>query len=244
MKETIKKQIKTHALETPKIECCGILFLNGPAKELKILKSINKAIDKENRFEIDPKCYLKASLSGDILAIYHSHTDGEDFSEFDILNSERHKIKYILYCISSDTFKEYIPKNYENSYYGREFELGKQDCFTLCRDYYKKELKIEITDYYRDYKWSEDSENSYQKCYEKEGFVKVLEGPIKSYSLLKKHDAILMKLLGKKNPTHAGIYTGNKLILHHHLNCYSKAEPYDGVFLSRTTHVLRHKSLI
>jgi|APGre2960657505_1045072.scaffolds.fasta_scaffold32053_2 proteasome lid subunit RPN8/RPN11 len=244
MREIIKNQIKTHALENPEIECCGILFLDNSDKQLRIIKSINKAPDKTNRFEIDPKIYLKASLLGEILATYHSHINGEDFSEFDKFNSELCGIKYILYCIRSNKFKEYIPENYKGSYYGREFEFGKQDCFGLCRDYYKKELKIEITNYYRDCQWSEVDENPFEKFFGKEGFTKVLEGPLENDSQLKKHDVILTKFLGKRSVTHAGIYMGDGLVLHHPINCYSRVEPYDNDFMSQTVFVLRHKSLI
>lgn len=244
MKEEIKKQIKAHSLEDPSVECCGILFFNEALKRLETLKSPNLSATKESTFSLSPAHYLKASLMGKIVAVYHSHPEGEDFSEFDLSNSELNKVKYILYCIQSDTFKEYTPNGYENPYYGREFSLGTQDCFTLLQEYYRKELNVNIKNYYRGEDWLENNPDCYQRYYKNEGFETVQEGPVESLSALKKHDGLLMKILGKKNPTHAGIYIGDGLILHHQLNCYSRVEPYGQAFRNRTTHVVRHKSLL
>ena len=244
MKEEIKKQIKAHSLENPSIECCGLLIFNEKTKQLEILKSPNLSECKESMFSLSPNHYLKASLMGKIIAVYHSHPKGENFSEFDISNSELNKIKYILYCIETDTFKEYIPNGYNNPYYGREFSLGSQDCLTLCAEYYKKELGLDFKNYHRDYNWFRDNPDCYQKYYKDEGFELMLEGQVESLFTLKKSDCILIKFLGKNNPTHAGVYVGDGLILHHQLNCYSRIEPYNQVFRNRTTHVLRHKSLL
>lgn len=244
MKEHIKRQIKAHALETPSLECCGLLIASHKDKSLEIVRSPNLAEEKHHRFSLSSSHYLKASLAGDIIAIYHSHPEGEDFSEFDLVNSELNKIKYILYCVKSNTFKDYVPNGYTNPYYGREFHLGKQDCYSLGIEYYKKELNIDLKNYHRDYDWSRDNPNSYLERHENEGFKIIFKGVVEDLSILKKHDAILMKLLGKKNPTHAGIYMGGGLILHHQLNCYSRIEEYSQIFRNRTTHILRHESLL
>ena len=67
---------------------------------------------------------------------------------------------------------------------------------------------------------------------------------LKDLPKIKKHDFLLMKYLGKNFPTHGANYVGNGLILHHQINCYSRIEPYNGIFLERTVGVLRHESLL
>ena len=243
MKEEIKKQIKAHALEDPSIECCGLLIFNKKTKQLETLKSPNLSANKANLFSISPASYLKASLLGEIIATYHSHVEGDQFSEYDKQNSELNKIKYILYSIDLDSFQEYVPKGYVNQYYGREFYLGKQDCLSLLIEYYKKELNVDIKNYYRDDSWLIKNPDCYARHYQEEGFETIQKGPLANLSMLQKHDVILMKLLGKANPTHSAIYVGDGVILHHQLNCYSRIEPYSQTFMDRTTHVLRLKDI-
>ena len=247
MKERIKQEIKKHAIDEVPHECCGILLQNENENSLEILKCENSSAHKANHFLISPRDYLKASEKGKIIAFYHSHCSEEDsFSEYDKLQSEQHNIKYILYCVEKNTFHEYEPKNYTSPYVGRDFELGVNDCLTLGIDYYKNECDIQIKNHYRDRNWFIENPNSYQEHYEEEGFIKVLDGPLTKENLpeVKKHDAVLMKYLGKNFPTHGAMYIGDGLILHHQIGCYSRVEPYSDTFLERTVGILRHENLL
>lgn len=245
MKDEIKKQIKAHALEDPSVECCGMLYINKETKRLELLKSPNLSRNKKTMFELSASHYLKAATLGSLVAVYHSHPEGEVFSEFDILNSETNKIKYILYCVKSGLFKEYVPNGYANPYYGRDFSLGENDCFTLLREFYKKELNIEVKNYYRDANWFIDNPDTYQKYYANEGFVMVSDTPASlELSVLRKFDIILMKVLGKIYPTHAAMYYEDGLVLHHQRDCYSRIEEYNETFRNRATHIIRHKNLL
>jgi proteasome lid subunit RPN8/RPN11 len=247
MKEQIKLEIKKHALDETPNECCGILLQNEKKSSLEIFKCKNMSPNKAEQFSISPGDYLKASKKGKILAFYHSHPSEEDsFSEYDKLQSEQHNVKFILYCVKKKSFHEYEPKDYVSSYVGRDFELGVNDCLTLGIDYYKNECNIKVKNYYRDRNWFIENPNSYQEHFEEEGFIKILNGPLTKKDLpkIKKHDFLLMKYLGKNFPTHGANYVGNGLILHHQINCYSRIEPYNGVFLERTVGVLRHESLL
>ena len=247
MREKIKQDIKKHALDEAPDECCGVLLQNKNTKDLEIFKCKNSSTNKANHFLISPSDYLKASKGGEILAFYHSHFSEEDsFSEYDKLQSEQHNVKFILYCVKKNSFHEHKPEKCKSPYVGRDFELGVNDCLTLGIDYYENECNIKIKNHYRDRNWFIENPNSYQEHYKEEGFIKMLDGPLTKKDLpkIKKHDALLMKYLGKNFPTHGAIYVGNGLILHHQINCYSRIEPYDGIFPERTVGVLRHESLL
>tara|TARA_Y100000593_G_scaffold95106_1_gene199794 strand:+ start:10815 stop:11552 length:738 start_codon:yes stop_codon:yes gene_type:complete len=242
MIDEIKKQIKNHAIEELPNECCGLLLEKEPTHELKILKCENNSINKKSRFSISAKDYLEASKEGTILAFYHSHNSENDhFSEYDKAQSEGHKLKCIMYCLNKNSFHEYVPNNFKPSYMGKDFELGKNDCFTLIRDFYKNEYDIEIKNYHRDHKWPIENPDYYEANYEAEGFVKIFDGPINDTSKLKRGDLILMKPFGKKNPSHGAIYMDKDLILHHQVNCYSRIENYNNSFKQRTVLTARHK---
>jgi proteasome lid subunit RPN8/RPN11 len=246
MKDLIKRRIKDHALKEVPNECCGILFENSKNRNLEILECDNSSMNKRLHFRVPTLDYFKASSSGKILAFYHSHFSENDFfSEFDKEQSEKHHIKLILYCVKKNSFHEYEPKIYDSNYSGKDFEIGVNDCFTLFRDYYKKELDIEIKNYYRDHNWFVENPNSYQKYYEESGFSKILDGPISEDDLsqMRKNDVIFSKPLGKKFPTHAGIYMGHNSILHHQINCYSRIEEYTKTMKKRTITVIRHDTL-
>lgn len=244
MKDSIKKHIREHALEESPYECCGILYQENGTLELKALRCKNIAENKRVMFSVDPSDYLKASNSGEIVSFYHSHVNSSNFSDYDKVQSEHHEIKFIMYSLKDQKFREYEPKGIESFYIGRDFCLGKNDCYTLGRDYYKKELGVDLPEKERNFEYISTNPNWYLDFFEKDsrGFKKVLEGPVTNISALKKHDAILMKCYGKKNPSHGAIYVDNDMILHHQINCYSRIEEYNQEFKKRTTHVLRHES--
>src|SRR3990167_7894567 len=122
LNDTLKLQIKNHALKESPRECGGLIsYRNG---NVVITECENQSVN-DHRFVIDLIDYLKATKLGKIIACYHSHIENEQFSEFDKMNSNLHRLKYILYCIKTGTFLEYEPNNYVFSYIGKPFEIGK-----------------------------------------------------------------------------------------------------------------------
>ena len=75
----IKNYIKKHALEENPNECCGLIFESDGIT--KACRAKNTSTDKKRSFAVDTVDYYKASLLGDVQAIYHSHSNGNpDFS--------------------------------------------------------------------------------------------------------------------------------------------------------------------
>src|SRR3990167_1223100 len=145
MNNLIKSKIKEHALREFPNESCGLLILEENDK-IEVFNCKNTAVEKDKLFSLSPLDYLYASKKGQIIACYHSQPS-PDFSEYDKLNSENHKLKYILYSHDIDDFREYEPNGYKNKYTGLEFKMGVNDCFLLVRGYYLNELGITLTDY-------------------------------------------------------------------------------------------------
>jgi proteasome lid subunit RPN8/RPN11 len=232
MNNFIKNQIKKHALKDFPNEACGLLVLEEN-NNIKVLNCKNVSPDKEKLFSLSPLDYLYASKIGKIISCNHSQKS-PDFSEYDKLNSENHKIKYILYSHDIDDFKEYEPNGYRNKYVGLNFKIGEQDCFTLLRQYYLNELGIFINNYDRSDGWYEKTPQIFLDNYEKEGFIKVDNIQI--------NDVILVSYCDF--PTHVLIYLGNNQILHHPREKLSTIEIYTESFKRRSHGIFRHKLLL
>ena len=236
----IKSLIKEQSLREIPNECCGlILNINN---ELKVFPCKNISLNPEHNFEIDTKEYLAAALTGDITACYHSHC-GEitNFSIFDKANSNNHNLIYILYSCSDNNFLIYIPNSDLDKYTGREFKINSNDCLSLARDYYKKELNINIGNYNYGENWIKNSTNFFDTEYEKEGFAKISDG----YSdKIKKHDICFIKHLKDfPHATHILVYLGGNLVLHHKRGGNSVVENYDDSLKRKTMMIVRHKNL-
>ena len=129
-------EIRKHALENSKEECCGLLVETKNDFDLKVLRCKNLAENKNSFFSLNPKDFLKGSMLGKIKAIYHSHiTDNENFSETDKENSRKHKIDYILYNTKKDSFHFYGYKSNSISEISKEFIWGVADCIILVKEY-------------------------------------------------------------------------------------------------------------
>ena len=114
---------------------------------------------------------------------------------------------------------------------GRQWEYGKQDCFSLLRDYYHL-LGIDIPDFPRP-ESLERTESIFLKHAKAVGFERV------PFEDSRPHDVLIMKL-GTKAPMHAAIYVGRDRILHQRMNGISAVEPLRRYYWQRTAAVYRH----
>ncbi|MEK6884380.1 MAG: NlpC/P60 family protein [Nanoarchaeota archaeon] len=242
MTEEIKESIKNHAFQEKPKECCGLIVQSD---NYKAFPCRNRSEDPIETFSIDTSDYLKALNIGKIIAFYHSHVETPNFSEFDKLNSEKHNLPSVLYCINKNIFNYYSPHGYEMPYENREYVLGNVDCVTLIIDYYKRELNIDLPDLTSKYRYIENK----HELPEAKTLIKDLIDYCKKNDFieienLKKNDILLCKTSLIVSPVHACIYLGQNQILHHPWKRKSCIEIYKQYWKYRTLHKLRHKLLI
>ncbi len=236
--EILEQDIIDYFKQKYPTEACGLIL-----KDHSFVPCDNVADDVYNHFEIDTYDFMKHE--GDVLAVVHSHPDGEDSpSKADIASQIATNIPFGIAVVRNGWngklwfWGDGIPKV---DLVGRQFRHGptgsdnKGDCFALIRDYYRDVLGIKINEYPRDRHWWQNGEDMYEEYFEREGFVVIDPGDVKE------HDAFLM-CINSDVVNHAGIYVGDNLILHHLANRLSKHDPL-GRWPKMITKWVRHRDL-
>lgn len=233
-----KEEIKKHALELPNEEVCGFVYIFN--NKCEILRCENIAENKVISFKIDSKELIKAKNKGwDVIGYYHSHPKGAAiFSDIDKMYSEELQLACYLYAVQTDSYNIYQPNGAISSYEGRIYIHDIQDCYGLVRDYYKKELNLNLFNYERTFGWWHEGKSLFTDNFIKEGFVQITDS-----QKMQKHDAFLMNV-GTNVPSHVAVYLGENFILHHCISRISCKELYNPYWRKHTTHILRHESLM
>lgn len=252
LNKTIKNDIFEHAKSCYPAECCG-LIIDGAYHRCTNIATLGQ-------FEIDANEYIALAKMGEVQAIVHSHPDGEPLpSEVDQVQMGLHGIDWVIcgfghsatgepYC----KIKRHKPKSYVSPLLGREYIHGLQDCYSLVRDYYSRELDISLPDFVRADDWWEDENHEplYERNFEKAGFVKV--------DSLQKHDVILCRVGRTHHINHALVFlgdgklssektaavVGDSLVIHHPHGALSRREIYGENWQRRTVLVVRHKDFL
>ena len=73
--------IREQSFKEAPFECCGLIIKNERNKPT-VFPCKNVSVDKEDNYKISPKDYLSASDSGDIEAVYHSHSKESHWDNF------------------------------------------------------------------------------------------------------------------------------------------------------------------
>lgn len=227
---SLKQKIKEHALKNINEEQCGLLLQSGDS--LSIFPCKNISSNKTNHFEISPFCYLRAYDEGHnkIMGVYHSQRS-ESPSSLDIINKIGHNIYSIIYSVDEDTFIEVTENHLKyGKYLGLPFEINKNDCLSIVKNFYKNEFGIILGEYFRNDNWYKDNPNIIKESYKKEDFIQV-----------EKEDLRLGDLL-VFSFAHLGIYLEKDLVLHHNRGKLSNIEKLEDPLLNRLSLCLRHKS--
>jgi proteasome lid subunit RPN8/RPN11 len=226
--------IKTHAIEQydlDKSECCGFVSLDG-----MVLAAQNIAVDRTNSFSTDETTTALAFKQG-IAFIYHSHTDGTaNFSFNDAVSCRKLNKPFVLYDVHANKFKILDPSG-NADYIGRDFCWIINDCYSLVRDYYRREFGINLNDYDR-HEDPRQNDDLFLANYANEGFER-----INSESHLQRGDVLVMAI-GASTPNHVGILVEDGLFLHQLLNQVSKVEVWGNSWKDCTVAVLRHQALV
>ena len=254
--KTLKDNIIDHAWGEYPNECCGVI-VNGI-----YYSCTNIATNPASTFEIDPAELAALSESGDVGAIVHSHPNGEPIpSEIDKIQMGLHGVDWVIVGLGESItgakycdIRNHKPQTYQSPLLGRDYHHGVQDCYSLVRDYYQRELDIDLPDFARVDEWWENANHEplYENNFAKAGFEVITDGT------LQKHDVILCRVGRTHHINHALIFVGdgnltsentadcmgNCLVLHHPHSRLSVREIYGESWQKRTALIVRHKELI
>lgn len=230
----IKEKALAHAKEEYPKEAVGLVHVIKGKN--RYFKCQNLAETPDEHFILNPKDYLEAEKKGEIIAVVHSHPKTNPApSPADKVACEASGLPWFIVNPNTETWGEYKPEGWELPYVGREFSHGIVDCYSLVRDFYKREFKLQLNDYNRRDQWWEKGENMYLDNFAKEGFNETTLEQI-AYG-----DLFLMQLESPV-PNHAGIYLGDGVVLHHVQGRLSSRDVYGGYYQKVTAKVLKHES--
>lgn len=254
--QSLKNAIHAHAKEVYPNECCGVVIHGN------YHPCTNIANDQTNHFEIDPVDLVALSEIGEVEAIVHSHPNGTTTpSEVDEIQMRLHGVDWVICGCGVDLVTGAWYSDIERHkpsrpapLLGRDYVHGLQDCYSLVRDYYERELNIALPDFRRVDGWWEDvnHEPLYENNFAKAGFVVVTD------ATPQKHDVILCRVGRTHHINHALVFVGDGklvsenapavigdgLVLHHPHDALSKRDIYGENWQKRTALVVRHKELM
>lgn len=186
------------------MEKCGVILSDGTEVEYENLSQ------QADTFILDPQAWI--DHDGDIVAVFHTHPDGEPFLSSTDRNSQlKTGLPWVLYTRGERKVFNPVPK-----LLGREFNYGTQDCYSLVSDAYHL-AGIQLPDLGRN-GLEQDSNDERILKFIGDHFNRVME-----INELSVGDVIVTSLGGKAN--HMSLYLGGNQILHHaygqiSLRCY------------------------
>ena len=229
-----KAKALVHAKEQDPKEACGLLVVVKGKETYFACKNI--AEDPKDMFIIDPEDWAKAEDTGEVTAVIHSHpVTSPELSMADKVACEKTKLKWYVVQPNLEQWVEYEPCGYKAPLIGRKWVWGVNDCWSLCRDYYKEHLGIELKDW--DRPTSSDAflkDPSFDRSFADTGFRE-----LRPDEELKKNDLLLMSMRSQ-GLNHIGLYLGDQLLLHHLQNRLSSRDLLDEWLLKCTGKRIRY----
>ncbi|HCL5350600.1 TPA: phage tail protein [Salmonella enterica subsp. salamae serovar [1],40:z35:e,n,x,z15] len=223
----INDDILAHARRCAPAESCG--WVVRTAQGGQYLPCENLSAEPTMYFGISPEDYLDAQRTGDIVALVHSHPDGEPYlSSADRTLQIQSGLEWWLVCDNRIHRFRCIPR-----LTGRQFEHGVTDCYTLLRDACHL-AGIDIPDFGREDDWWNKGKNLYLDNLGSIGFYPVPADKAQPGD-------VLVCCFGSPVANHAAIYCGNGELLHHVPEQLSKRERYTDKWQRRTHSIWRHR---
>lgn len=220
------------ATEAPR-EACGLVVVVKGRKRYWPCKNIST---EDDFFILDPLDYAAAEDAGTILSVVHSHPSSPAVpSEADKMACEQFGLPWNIVSLLHGNWCHIQPCGYEAPLVGREWVWGVSDCWTLVRDYYRREMGVKLRDWQR----PESSEAFrqlplFERCFGETGFVDTgSKEPVKG-------DAMLMSLNGSPGLNHVAVYIGEGKMLHQLQNRLSSRDYWDGYWQKVTGRIVRY----
>jgi proteasome lid subunit RPN8/RPN11 len=217
--------------ELPK-EACGLVVVKNGRQVYIPCNNLARGTDN---FILDPNDYEKADITGEIIAVIHSHPNmSAKPSQADLVACEASGLPWFIMGYPSEQWEYIEPSGYIAPLVGRSWSHGVLDCYSIIRDWYLQERNIELLNFERSDEWWKIGENLYLDNFEKAGFRKI------AIEDLQEGDVILM-CINSTVPNHGALYLGNSQIIHHIQNRLSTRDIYGGYWLKNTYGYLRYE---
>ena len=95
-----KSEAEDHAREQAPLEACGLLYESATVQHYQRCRNVCNEPDRH--FVLDPVDYYRTSLKGKIIAVIHSHPNGEEPSEADRRACSQTKLPWHIYQLPQD----------------------------------------------------------------------------------------------------------------------------------------------
>jgi proteasome lid subunit RPN8/RPN11 len=112
-KDSFKNDLIEYANTDLKKEVCGFVCYKD---DKLIFKPAKNHSNDDDIFLINPADFLQVKLTGELLAIFHTHVSGrEDPSEYDIKNSKNCLCPFLIYSLATKRFNLFDMPNFQRS---------------------------------------------------------------------------------------------------------------------------------
>lgn len=251
--KAVLEEILAHAQQDYPREACGLILSTAKGRQYVSCRNIAKT--PSEHFIINPVDQANAEDLGEIVAVVHSHPDGNPRpSQADRLGCKNSGYPWLIVSWPDNGQQWISPDNYyQVPLLGRQFAHGILDCWTLCRDFYAREAGLLLPDYQRSDGWWETGESPslYEDYYKDAGFYEV------DKDNLRRGDMLVMQIGRSVYPNHAVIFLADNPLLtsetctlirgtgpffiHHMYNQDSQRAIYGRTWADRVRLALRHK---
>lgn len=229
-----------HALADYPRESCGLVVVVKGRE--RYVPCRNMAATPSEHFVLSHEDYAAAEDTGEITAVVHSHPDVPARpSQADLVGCENSGLPWVIVSVMpgpevADT-QIIEPTGYQAPYVSREWSHGVLDCWGICRDWYAREMSVELPDPPRVDGWWNDGSSS---LYSEAALAAAGFACIADHRQIKIGDLIVMQVRSKNLvPNHAAIYIGDGQMLHHMHGRLSSRDPYGGYWLEMTRSIWR-----
>jgi proteasome lid subunit RPN8/RPN11 len=109
--KTLKEILIKYSEDSPMREACGFICLKND--DFYFQETINHST-QDDTFLIKPMDYIKKKSDGDLVAIFHTHLEGNsDLSPRDIITAKNLLMPFVVYSLETENFSIFHQESFE-----------------------------------------------------------------------------------------------------------------------------------